>query len=441
MKYKRVEKLDRYYKQVDHPEIRVVPEVGFQADPTFQKGFDKNKKSAQCRCCKTMRKYGEFIKLNSPGMSLKWEDMEVLGPSVVYTTNICVHCMIKLHEEYKQIYNINDYTALYMICAITGVYYSHEVATSVYNDKDFYFDDGTPMDPETHWIDRYFRKLSEYPELMSREFWTSDNVQMKSVIGAQTEVDPTSGMSDEDRDNYNTIWSTYHYDPFEGDDPKDKSRLMADLVTMIDDAMKDDLVRMRAALEIVRAFFRIDKIGESLNQLQSTPDGTVTNANAIKQLTAAKSQETNMVTSFSKDHGFAEKYAVSKSKGSGTLSAVIRDMKESNYDFGTVNYYDIATSNAIKQVSDISAESIFKQVAFTGADYADMVKEQAVEIKRMKEELDTCKEENRLFKEKFLKQELLEELRDELIQKGIPTENVDEMIAKEYNKNRVIPPL
>jgi hypothetical protein len=28
-----------------------------------------------------------------------------------------------------------------------------------------------------------------------------------------------------------------------------------------------------------------------------------------------------------------------------------------------------------------------------------------------------------------------------LIQKGIPTENVDEMIAKEYNKNRVIPPL
>ena len=115
MKYKRVEKLDKYYKQVDHPEIRVIPEVGFQADPTFQKGFDKNKKSAQCRCCKTMRKYGEFIKLNSPGMSLKWEDMEVLGPSVVYTTNICVHCMIKLHEEYKQIYNINDYTALYII--------------------------------------------------------------------------------------------------------------------------------------------------------------------------------------------------------------------------------------------------------------------------------------------------------------------------------------
>ena len=31
---------------------------------------------------------------------------------------------------------IDDYTALYMICAITGVYYSHEIATSVYNDKD-----------------------------------------------------------------------------------------------------------------------------------------------------------------------------------------------------------------------------------------------------------------------------------------------------------------
>ena len=440
MKYKRVEMLDKYYKQVDRP--RFTPkEVGFQAPPTLQRRFDIHKKSAKCRCCGTDRRYTEFIRVNSPGNTLEWEGMEVLGPEKTYTTGFCIHCILKLHEEYKKTFNLSECEALYMICAITGVYYSDEIARETLNDNDLYFDDGVAMDPSTHWIDRYFRKLSENPELFKRDFWKSDNVQFKSVMAVQSKIDPTIGMSDEDKDNYNTIWSTYHYDPFEMDDPKDKSRLMADLVTMIDDAMKDDLVRMRAALEIVRAFYRIDKYGESLNQLQSTPDGTVANANAIKQLTAAKSQETTMVTAFSKDHGFAEKYAISKSKGSGTLSAVIRDMKESNYDFGTVNYYDIATSKAIKQVSDISAESIFKQVAFTGADYADMVKEQAIELKRLKEELDTCKEENRLFKEKFLKQELLEELRDDLIQKGIPIENVEEMIAKEYNKNRVIPPL
>lgn len=322
------------------------------------------------------------------------------------------------------------------------IYYDDSVAHAVYNDRDLQFTDDTPMDPETHWIDRYFRIIKATPELSKKNFWDSDNLQFKAVVSAQTNAgDPTVGMSDEDKDNYNVIWQTYHYDPFEDEDPKDKPRLMADLVTMIDDAMKDDLVRMRAALEIVRAFYRIDKIGESLNALQQTPDATVANSNAIKQLTAAKTQETSMVTAFSKDHGFAEKYAISKSKGSGTLSAVIRDMKENNYDFGTVNFYDIATSNAIKQVSDISAESIFKQISFTGADYAEMVKEQAVEMKRLKEELDASKEEIRLFKEKELKQELLEELRDELLQKGIPPDNVDDMINKEYNKNHVVPQL
>ena len=440
MKYKRVEMLDKCYKQVDKPKSSP-KEIGFQTSPTLQRRFDSNRRVAKCRCCGTDRRYTEFIRVNSPANTLEWENMEVLGPEKTYTTGFCIHCIIKLHEEYKKQFNLSDCEALYMICAIVGTYYNDEIARQVLNDNDLYFDDGVPMDPNTNWIDRYFRKLSESPDLFKKDFWSSDNFQFKAVMAAQSNIDPTIGMSDEDRDNYNTIWSTYHYDPFEMDDPKDKSRLMADLVTMIDDAMKDDLVRMRAALEIVRAFYRIDKYGESLNQLQSTPDGTVANANAIKQLTAAKSQETTMVTAFSKDHGFAEKYAISKSKGSGTLSAVIRDMKESNYDFGTVNYYDIATSNAIKQVSDISAESIFKQVAFTGADYADMVKEQATEIKKMKEELDAIKEENRLFKEKFLKQELLEELKDELIAKGIPTENVDEMIAKEYNKNRVTPPL
>lgn len=440
MKYKRVEKLDGFYIQVDHPR-KIPKEVGFQAEPTLQRRYDVVKRVGRCRCCGTERRYSEFIKINNPGNSLEWEDMEVLGPKKTYTTSICIHCIIKLHEEYKKLYNMSDCEALYRMCAILDTYYNDELARSVLYDTELFFEDGVAMDPNTHWIDRYFRKMSEYPEYMKKNFWDSDNFQMRSVMAVQSQVDPTVGMSDEDRDNYNTIWSTYHYDPFEGDDPKDKSRLMADLVTMIDDAMKDDLVRMRAALEIVRAFYRIDKIGESLNTLQSTPDGTVTNANAIKQLTAAKSQETTMVTNFSKDHGFAEKYAISKSKGSGTLSAVIRDMKEYNYDFGTVNYYDIATSNAIKQVSDISAESIFKQVSFTSADYAEMVKEQAVELKRLKEELDACKEENRLFKEKYLKQELLEELKNDLLQKGIPTENVDEMIAKEYKKNRVIPPL
>lgn len=440
MKYKRKEGLDKYFVKVDS--CAKPPELKFAKDPGLHfssKSTNASPKYCNCKSCNTTRHYTEFIHLHSGDRCMEWANIDRFTP-VYYTSFICVHCIEKLHVIYKNKYGFDDWQALYALCALLDVYYDHNLAQAVYNDHDLYYDDGVKMNPDISWIDRYFRLLDE-GDFKGETFWGSDNVDFYKTLETIKTVDSTEGMSDEDKDNYNIIWATYHYDPFSQDDPRDRSRLMANLVTMIDDAMKDDLVRMNAALEIVRAYYRIEKIGETLNQLQMTANDTVQNSNAIKQLTAAKTQETTMVTNFSKDHGFAAKYALAKSKGSGTLSAVIRDMRDAHYDFGAINKYDIETSEAIKQVSDISAESIFKQVGFTSAEYADMVREQAEEMKRLREQLRMKEEELRLFKEKELKQELLEELREELKLKGIPTENVDGIIAREYNKNRVTPQL
>ena len=443
MKYKRIDKLDQYYVQANNHIQKQPVTLNFVRDPGLN--FRPAKatagiKIANCKSCNTSRYYTEYVHLHRKNRCFEWDKIDKFTPKY-YTSYICIHCLIKFHEEYKTKYNLDDFEALYAICALIDVYYDHNLAQAVYNDHDLYFDDGVKMNPETHWIDRYFRLLDE-GDFKGESFWGSDNLKFyESMRAAKKDENSTVGMSDEEKDNFNQVLALYHYDPFVEDDPKDRPRLMADLVTMKDDAMGDDLVRMRAALEIVRAFNRIDKINATLIELQSTPESTAHNARQIKELIDTKKKETDMVTAFSKDHGFAEKYANSKSKGSGTLGAVIRDMKEANYDFGTVNKYDIETSAAIKQVSDISAESIFKQIGLTSADYADMVRQQAIEIKRMQEELRAKEEELRLFKEKELKQEILEELREELVAKNIPTQNVDDMIARELNKNRVLPPL
>ena len=443
MKYKRIDKRDQYYLQAGDNALKKAPELNFQKDPGLNfrpVNAQLGSKMANCKSCNTRRHYTEFIPVHRKGRCFEWDDIDKFTPKY-YTSFICIHCLIKLHEEYKNKYGLDDFQALYAICALIDVYYDHSLAQAVYNDHDLRFEDGVKMNPETNWIDRYFRLLEE-GDFKGESFWGSDNVKFyEAMRAAKKEENSTEGMSEEERDNYNQVLALYHYDPFTEDDPKDRPRLMADLVTMKDDAMADDVVRMRAALEIVRAFNRIDKINNTLIELQATPESTAQNARQIKELIDTKKKETDMVTAFSKDHGFAEKYANSKSKGSGTLGAVIRDMKDAHYDFGTVNKYDIETAAAIKQVSDISAESIFKQIGLTSADYADMVRQQAVEIKRMQEQLNMKEEELRLFKEKELKQEILEELREELLAKGIPTQNVDDMIAKEMNKNKVVPPL
>lgn len=441
MRYKRVDRLDQYYTSADRKTAATVESVKFTRQPSFSfRPETPTKRYYCCKTCCTMRHYTEFVQQHAKHKSVEWDDVDRFTPKH-YTSFICIHCLQRFHEDFKKRYNFDDWQALYMVCSIVDVYYDHSLAQAVYNDTDLYFDDGIKMNPDTSWIDRYFRQL-EVGDFKGESFWGSDNFRFYDLIKVnQKEAASIQGMTDEEKDNFNQVLSLYHYDPFTEDDPRDRPRLMADLVTMKDDAMGDDLVRMRAALEIVRAFNRIDKINNTLIELQATPELTAQNARQIKELIDTKKKETDMVTAFSKDHGFAEKYANSKSKGSGTLGAVIRDMKEANYDFGAVNKYDIETAAAIKQVSDISAESIFKQIGLTSAEYADMVRQQATELKRLQEQLDMKEEELRLFKEKELKQEILEELREELVAKNIPTENVDEMIKREFDKNRVLPPL
>ena len=141
-----------------------------------------------------------------------------------------------------------------------------------------------------------------------------------------------------------------------------------------------------------------------------------------------------MVTQFSKDHGFAEKYATAKSRGSGALGYIIKEMNEKGYDRGAVNKFDIDTAAAMKQVADISSSSMAKQVALSDSDKAAMIKDQSIMINRMRETMEKQAEELRLLREKHLKSELLDEYKKDLKDKGLNEEQIDRAIKEELDR-------
>lgn len=200
---------------------------------------------------------------------------------------------------------------------------------------------------------------------------------------------------------------------------------------MSDPAMSNDLVKQRAAIEIVRTFSRIDRWTDAINELSSDPQTMLQNNRDIKVLIDAKAKETDMITKFSKDHGFAERYATAKSKGAGTLTATIRDMEEFDYDDGKVNFFDIKTSKSISQAAEISSASILKQLNLSEADYVDMLKRQKEKLEELYKENDRLKEENRLIYKQITKQELLEELSEELKKKGMDKDEINNVIMSE----------
>lgn len=241
-------------------------------------------------------------------------------------------------------------------------------------------------------------------------------------------------LAEEDLKNRREVLAFFHFDPFENETNRDKKQLYRDLVSMCDPAMAEDLPKQRGAISLVRSYLRVDRLMEAIQFLSSDPDKMVSNAKELKTLTEMLTREQSIVASNVKDYGFAEKYATAKSRGAGTLTAVVRDIEQFDYDDGKLNRYDIATSESMQQAADISAAAIIKQISLSEADYIDMLKEQREKLSALYKENMRLKEENRLIYKQITKKELLKELALELEQKGLGRREVQAMVLAEiYN--------
>lgn len=382
--------------------------------------------SFQCACCNNLRKMEWFAYV--PNDSFGVTDKEGRRHTVY-----CQSCAEAMATDLCEKFGGDKAKAIYAMCAYTGVYYDDVLAKKILRERHIW-DDGTEI-TNMHWFTLYTRAESVDERDSLKSFSTSDNLAFEAVLKFQYGSGVVDRLSDKDKANRATVIAAYHRDPFEDEPFEDRPSLYEDLITMGTDDVAEDLPKARAAIEIVRGYSRIDKINAALLKMQQSIESMVENEKSIKALSEQKKNELNAIGNLSKDHGFAEKYANARSKGSGTITAIVRDMKESGYDWGAVNKFDIETARAMQQVADISAHSMFKQLNFTSADYSDMVKEQAEEIRKMQNIMMKQAEELRILKEEHLKQELLAEYRQKLLNRNINEVEIDQLVEAEVKYN------
>lgn len=327
----------------------------------------------------------------------------------------CKSCAQKLFEFFLNMYKKTD-KALFQFCAALDVYYDPDIIKNM-----------TVSDMPS-FVSIYCDKISKGKSII---YGFGDSPALFAPQENTSGDSTNDGLSEEDIKNRMDILSNFHYDPFENESLSERKKLYRNLCTMSDPAMVNDLVKQRAAIEIVRTFARIDRWTDAINELSADPQTMLQNNRDIKTLIDAKAKETDMITKFSKDHGFAERYATAKSKGAGTISATIRDMEEFDYDDGKVNFFDIKTSESMSQAAEISAGAIFKQLSLSEADYVDMLKRQKQIVEDLYKENDRLKEENRMIYKQITKQELLKELAQELKEKGMGKDEIAGLVMSE----------
>lgn len=101
------------------------------------------------------------------------------------------------------------------------------------------------------------------------------------------------------------------------------------------------------------------------------------------------------------DNNISSAYSKNTKVGENTLTKKMKKLLDDDFEEIRVNLFDIKTSEAMKQVADISNRSIMDQLSLDGNDYTQMLKEQREMIVELTAKTDELKEENRNLKNRL----------------------------------------
>lgn len=326
-------------------------------------------------------------------------------------------CYQHLAEKYK-----GDYVkTLFEFCFIKNIFFSEKVLKTIVritNDEDcgklpeIYVDSILSND--------HYKDLTFFDQIHIDNFETIYSEELKILE-----------LSEESKKDRQQIMNIIGYDPFEENLPEDRPQLYRDLTGMLTDAMRKDIPKAKAAVEVVTGYNNIRKYQNRVNSLINQPllddEGQKQLDKTLEMITKIQ----NSLNAINDKNGFSNSKSIGTS-GRGMLSDVMKTVDDHMYDPGYVNYYDIATSKSIEAIADVSNKSILNQIKLTGQDYTDMLAQQAEIVHKSQKIAREAQEALRLCKAMIKRQELIEQLEKEYKEKGISEEDIKEFIDREY---------
>lgn len=247
---------------------------------------------------------------------------------------------------------------------------------------------------ETGWKDSIFKSTNENLSIDIKN--KNDNKRNIEVIENESPV----VINNRDRDD---VIRMLGFDPFEHENPRDRNQLYNRLIDFLDESALEDGFKLQASIEIVIGFNQVDKINQAITNITNDLDKLALNSGGIKSLIDSKKNILASLIKLAEENGISVKHNNQKSKGAGTLTGIIKTLQEKGIEEGELNLFDIETAQGMRQVADISNESIVKQLQFDENDYTNMILEQREIIQKLDDKVVKLEEENRLIKRELLK--------------------------------------
>lgn len=326
------------------------------------------------------------------GIEKKNSDFYVNKFSKIYNTNdkkvpVCKSCLQKIMEEITKKYD--EITAIKICCYILDMPFVADIYTRLANHNN-------PFN-----MGFYIRQLQlrNYKNQSFMNTIIEKNLETPDINNIKPS---TTRWSKGDKHNMNYVISTVGYDPFDscGMSDDDRRYCYNTLMGYCDiEGVKDDAHKMLGCIQIATSQLQVKKIDEMISiELISGED----NESKIKSLTESKKKLQDIIAKIAQDNNIASNFNKNSNHGKNTLSQKMKDMLSDGYEAVRVNLFDIKTSQAIRQVADISNQSIMEQLAFDASDYSEMVKEQREMVVKLQEKCEELEETNRNLKNEIM---------------------------------------
>lgn len=337
---------------------------------------------------------------------------------------VCRTCSQKLFDYYYEKVHHKSYVkAMEHICCDLNLYWDIDIFNTC---KEVYEKNQRKLHIMSEYIGALGRRGANF---IGQTYWDSPTIVNRNITIVQGQnqdfekklINPEDNpelLKDgwdtpldwerEDAENRKKIIRVYRYDPFEYETDEDKKALYRDLAAMLDDAMEDDFVKSRGALEVVRGFNRIEKLGKKIAILEKEE----TEATIVQKYVDMKTKERASITAYCKDNGFASSYGTKKSKGAGTLSGIMSEMNEKQYERGILNRFDVKTSESIQQAANASVRAIFDQLNIGGNEQYTIIQQQRDQLSSLQKKLNQVEEDLRKANCKIVELKLNKQLEE-----------------------------
>lgn len=198
--------------------------------------------------------------------------------------------------------------------------------------------------------------------------------------------------------NRKDVISAIGYDPFANyPADEDKPMLYGSLISFIDEESKNDGMKMRAIIQIVKTYNQIEKINDKIDSLVNDAENLSINVGGLDKLSGVVARLNSAAVSLAKDNGISVNNNNNKSKGANTLSGKIKHLTEIGFRDAKINTFDYETCEGMRQVAELSEEARHKQIGYD-ENIAQEIKDIKVElVESLTKERDAALESLRLL--------------------------------------------